>query len=64
MTEWLIDTLVMTGALMALVLLLRRPVARCFGAQAAYALWLLPALRFVMPPLALPRSTSKKRIIR
>ncbi|MED5547142.1 MAG: M56 family metallopeptidase [Pseudomonadota bacterium] len=61
MTEWLIDTLVMTGALMALVLLLRRPVARCFGAQAAYALWLLPALRFVMPPLALPAALAPTR---
>ncbi|WP_226636107.1 M56 family metallopeptidase [Novosphingobium profundi] len=61
MTEWLLDTLVMTGALMALVLLLRRPVARSFGAQAAYALWLLPALRFVMPPLALPAALAPTR---
>ncbi|TYC92847.1 M56 family metallopeptidase [Novosphingobium sp. BW1] len=61
MTEWLIDTLTMTGALMALVLLLRRPVARSFGAQAAYALWLLPALRFVMPPLALPAALAPTR---
>lgn len=37
--------------LVALVLLIRAPVARHFGARAAYALWLAPALRLVMPPL-------------
>ena len=37
--------------LLALVLLIRRPVARHFGARAAYALWLAPALRLFMPPL-------------
>ncbi|MPS67053.1 MAG: antirepressor regulating drug resistance protein [Novosphingobium sp.] len=55
MIEWLTDTLVMTGALMALVLLVRRPVSRWFGPAAAYALWALPVLRLVLPPLALPR---------
>ena len=37
--------------LVAVVLLIRTPVARMFGARAAYALWLAPALRLVMPPL-------------
>ncbi|MFK4870842.1 M56 family metallopeptidase [Novosphingobium sp. ZW T3_23] len=55
MIEWLTDTLVMTGALMALILLVRRPVSRWFGPAAAYALWALPVLRLVLPPLALPR---------
>lgn len=55
MIEWLTDTLLATGALMALVLVLRRPVARWFGAGAAYALWALPMIRLVLPPLALPR---------
>lgn len=50
------DTLLYTGALIALVLLLRRPVARLFGAQAAYALWALPALRLLLPPIELPAS--------
>ena len=54
MSEFLIETLVWTGALIALVLVLRRPVARQFGAGAAYALWFLPAARLVMPPLLLP----------
>lgn len=54
MSDFLIETLVWTGALIALVLVLRRPVARQFGAGAAYALWFLPAARLVMPPLLLP----------
>ena len=52
--SWLIDTLLVTGALIALVLILRRPVARLFGPGMAYALWLLPLLRLVLPPLVLP----------
>ena len=39
---------------MALVLVLRRPVARWLGAGAAYALWALPVLRLVLPPVTLP----------
>lgn len=58
MTGWLaaimLETLVWTGLLIALVLLLRRPVGRYFGAKAAYALWALPFLRLIMPPLVLP----------
>ena len=53
---WLADTLLVTGLLIAGVLILRRPVARTFGAQAAYSLWLLPLLRLVLPPLSLPAS--------
>ena len=49
--EWLVDTLIVTAALMALVLVLRRPVARHFGAQMAYALWAIPLARLFMPPL-------------
>lgn len=52
--SWLVDTLVTTGALIALVLILRRPVARHFGPGMAYALWLLPLLRLLLPPLVLP----------
>ena len=53
--EWfLFDTLVWTGALIALVMILRRPVARLFGAGAAYALWFLPLARLVLPPFTLP----------
>jgi bla regulator protein blaR1 len=52
--SWLTDTLIATGALIALVLVLRRPVARWFGPGLAYALWALPLLRLVLPPLVLP----------
>lgn len=54
MTDWLLDTLAWTAVLIALVLVLRRPVARKFGPQSAYALWLLPFLRLVLPPIQLP----------
>jgi len=43
--------LVGASLLVAIVLLIRTPVARTFGARAAYALWLAPALRLVIPPL-------------
>ncbi|MEO7564663.1 MAG: M56 family metallopeptidase [Sphingomicrobium sp.] len=51
MIDWLTDTLVATTALMALVLLFREPVRRAFGPAVAYALWLIPAVRMVMPSL-------------
>lgn len=54
MTGWLLETLLWTAVLITLVLLLRRPVARWFGPQVAYALWALPALRLVIPPIELP----------
>jgi beta-lactamase regulating signal transducer with metallopeptidase domain len=54
MTSWLIETLVWTAVLIAAVLMLRRPVARWFGPQVAYALWAIPALRLLLPPIELP----------
>ena len=51
MTEWLRDTLVATSLLLMLVLLVREPVRRKFGAAVAYALWLVPAARLLMPTL-------------
>ena len=49
--NWLAGNLLIASLLVAAVLLLRRPVARWFGARAAYALWLAPALRLVQPPV-------------
>ena len=49
--QWLAETLVVTAALMALVLVLRRPVARYFGAEIAYLLWAIPLARLFMPPV-------------
>ena len=51
MIDWLADTLLAASLLMALVLLVREPVRRQFGPAAAYGLWLIPALRLMMPPL-------------
>ena len=51
MTAWALHTLVSTTLLMVVVLIIRRPVARAFGARAAYALWLAPAARLFLPPL-------------
>jgi beta-lactamase regulating signal transducer with metallopeptidase domain len=51
MISWLVDTMLGVTLLMLLVLAVRRPVARFFGAGWAYALWLLPPLRLVLPPL-------------
>lgn len=49
--SWLAGNLAVASLLVLAVLLLRRPVAIWFGARAAYALWLAPALRLVLPPL-------------
>jgi beta-lactamase regulating signal transducer with metallopeptidase domain len=49
--SWLAETLVSSTLLMLVVLALRRPVAQAFGAHVAYALWALPALRLMLPPL-------------
>ncbi len=51
MIDWLLDTLLATSGLIVLVLLLREPVRRHFGARAAYALWLIPVSRLFMPTL-------------
>ena len=51
MTDWLFDTVLMTSALLAVVLILRHHVAKKFGPGIAYMLWLLPAARLVMPSL-------------
>jgi len=51
MTAWLVGTLAAVSLLIGAVLLVRTVVARLFGAGWAYALWLVPALRLVLPPL-------------
>jgi bla regulator protein BlaR1 len=51
MIGWTIQTLIASAMLMAIVMLLRAPVARAFGANIAYALWLLPALRMILPAI-------------
>jgi beta-lactamase regulating signal transducer with metallopeptidase domain len=51
MTAWFLSNMVWASAAMLLVLAIRRPFASLFGAGPVYALWLLPALRLVAPPL-------------
>jgi len=51
MTGWLLSNMVWASAAMLLVLAIRRPFAALFGAGPVYALWLLPLLRLVAPPL-------------
>ncbi|WP_218667989.1 M56 family metallopeptidase, partial [Sphingopyxis sp. KK2] len=45
------DTLVTTAALVLVILLIRKPFARHFGPGLTYALWVVPALRLLLPPL-------------
>ena len=48
---WLLGNMVAASLVMLLVLAIRAPVARWLGAGPAYALWILPLFRLVMPPL-------------
>lgn len=58
MIGWLVDALIASALLMAAALSLRLPVRRLFGPTVAYALWLLPALRLLLPPLPQSWSTA------
>lgn len=45
------DTMLTTALLVLAILLIRKPFARHFGPRLTYTLWLIPALRLVLPPL-------------
>ena len=51
MIAWAFELVLSAGLLMLLVLAARKPVASLFGAEWAYALWLLPLLVPLLPPL-------------
>ena len=51
MTAWLVQNMAAASLMMLVVLAIRTPVARAFGAGWAYALWLLPLVRLLLPPL-------------
>ncbi|HEX8194309.1 MAG TPA: M56 family metallopeptidase [Allosphingosinicella sp.] len=51
MTAWLLANMAAASVMMLIVLAIRTPVARAFGAVWAYALWLLPLGRLLLPPL-------------
>ncbi len=47
----LAENLLWASVAMLIVLALRRPIATAFGAPVAYAFWLVPALRLIVPEL-------------
>ena len=51
MSGWIAETLIASTALMVVVLLVRKPVRAHVDPRLAYALWALPALRMMLPPL-------------
>ncbi len=51
MISWAIEALIASTILMLVVLALRAPVRREFGANVAYLLWVLPAARLLLPPM-------------
>jgi beta-lactamase regulating signal transducer with metallopeptidase domain len=51
-----LETLLAVSVLLLMVLMLRRPVARQFGAGVVYLLWAIPVARFFLPPLQTPVS--------
>jgi len=52
--QWGLRTGLVISGLIGLVLLLRRPFAKYFGAEATFLLWSLPFLRFCLPDVYLP----------
>lgn len=58
MIGWAAEALLAVTLLLLLVLALRKPVASLFGAQWAYALWLVPAIRLILPPLPFESNIS------
>ena len=56
--EWALSTSLALSGLIFIILLIRGWVARNFGARAAYALWILPVIRFLMPAITLPHELN------
>lgn len=54
LSSWGLQTSIAVSLLIALVLVIRKPFARRFGAKAAYTLWALPFARLILPPLETP----------
>ena len=51
MIGWAIEALLASALLMVVVLAARGPVRAAFGPHVAYALWAIPVLRLLLPPL-------------
>ena len=58
MIDVMVDSALSVSLLILLVLAIRGPVARQFGARAAYALWLAPLARLLVPLAGLWPSTT------
>ncbi len=54
--NWVIQTGLMVSLLIVLILVIRRPFAKTFGANAAYALWSLPLIRLFLPAFSVPQN--------
>ena len=60
---WAVQTGLTVGLLVGLVLLIRRPFASLFGAEASYWLWLLPAIRLFLPTIAILPPTQPSETV-
>ena len=58
--DWALQAGVMISVLILAILIIRRPFARMFGAEAAYALWALPLIRLFLPVIAIPQAWLPK----
>jgi beta-lactamase regulating signal transducer with metallopeptidase domain len=58
--NWVIQTGLVVSLLIIIILLIRRPFARAFGANAAYALWSLPLIRLCLPGVSVPSNWVPK----
>ena len=64
MIGWAIEALIASALLMAVVLVIRGAVRRQFGPGIAYALWALPAIRLLLPPLPQLHSAAPQLLTR
>ncbi|KCZ54066.1 hypothetical protein HY29_03065 [Hyphomonas beringensis] len=55
-TAYAVQTVIAVSVLFALVLASRQFIARQFGAGVAYALWAIPVIRLILPPISSPVS--------
>jgi beta-lactamase regulating signal transducer with metallopeptidase domain len=61
---WAIEALIASALLMAVVLVVRGAVRRQFGPGIAYALWALPVIRLLLPPLPQLHSAAPQLLTR
>lgn len=59
--SWLGETSLAVSVLIVAILVLRGPVARRFGPEAAYLLWIAPLARLVMPELSILPASWRAR---